>query len=182
MFANRIRNAALALAGATFLATALTTTIAAAPVAPGRVEHIRQIKLPGTFRHADLVVPPLGLAADAAVQNVEYRFRVTNNGPDTMTFKYDGRATWAVSRQDNGDQYGPSGYATRSPGSRSTWWSPATSRGIPRTTVRNAGCASSPSTASTPTRATTSRTCSAASSTDHPRVSAGVVLHGISGP
>ncbi len=116
MFANRIRNAALALAGATFLATALTTTIAAAPVAPGRVEHIRQIKLPGTFRHADLVVPPLGLAADAAVQNVEYRFRVTNNGPDTMTFKYDGRATWAVSRQDNGDQYGPSGYATRSPG------------------------------------------------------------------
>ena len=124
MFTHRIRKAALVLAGAAILATSLTTTIAlAAPESPAvpavseRIEHFEnKITLPPKLPRADLVVTSLGFTADATIQNVEYRFRITNNGPDKMTFKYDGKALWAYDGNPNGYQYGPSGHATRSSG------------------------------------------------------------------
>jgi hypothetical protein len=109
MFASRFRKATLSLAGAALVATSLMTSIAAAAPADSlpssadvdsTVAAKPYIKLP----LADLSVTPLGLTHDATFQNVEYRFRVANNGPDRLTFRVEKKALWAYNGQPNGTQ------------------------------------------------------------------------------
>jgi hypothetical protein len=102
MFANRIRSAALALAVAALAVTGAASTAAAQP----------RIDLP----LANLSVTPLGLTHDAAYQNVEYRFRVANNGPDTMAFKYEQKAIWLAYGQYNGTQNQQTSTMVKNPG------------------------------------------------------------------
>lgn len=102
MFANRIRSAAVALAIAALSVTSFASTAAAAP----------KIHIPV----ADLVVTPLGLTHDAAYQNVQYRFRVSNNGPDKMTFTLEQKAIWLAYGQYNGTQNQQTTSMTRNAG------------------------------------------------------------------
>jgi hypothetical protein len=109
MLSPRIRSAALAVAGAAMIAISLMTSVAAAapadsvPLAPagdGVMARKPRIDLPLT----DVVVTSMGFTADATVQNVEYKFRITNNGPDRIKFRYEKKAYWAASGQFNGYQ------------------------------------------------------------------------------
>jgi len=91
MFRTQLHRAALALAVAALAVTSAASTAAAAGP---KID----------FPFADLSVTPLGLTHDATYQNVEYRFRVTNNGPDKMSFKYEQKAIWLAYGQYNGTQ------------------------------------------------------------------------------
>ena len=102
MFRSQLRRAALALA---VTALALTSVVSSAAAAP-------RIDIP----IADLVVAPLGLTHDAAYQNVEYRFRVTNKGPHRMRFTYEQKAFWLAYGQPNGTQNQQSSTMVKQPG------------------------------------------------------------------
>ena len=104
---HQIRRAALALAGGAIVATSLMTSVAAAAPAEAPI-----IKIPA----ADLSVTRLSLSHDAAYQNVDYRFRITNNGPSKMTFRYHIFAYWAAYGQPNGTQDGGTYTVTMNPG------------------------------------------------------------------
>jgi hypothetical protein len=120
MFKTRVRNAALSLAGAAIVATSLLATVAAAaPIdslsQPPAIEGVAakpRIDIPV----ADLSVTPIGLSHDAGYQQVHYRFRITNNGPDKMKFTYHKQAYWLASGQPNGTQDGGTYTETRNPG------------------------------------------------------------------
>jgi hypothetical protein len=120
MFTTRVRKTALSLAGAAIVATSLMTSIAAAapveslplPPAAESVAAKPRIDIPV----ADLSVTPLSLSHDAAYQNVHYRFRIANNGPDRMTFKYQMKAYWLASGQPNGTQDGGTYTVTKNSG------------------------------------------------------------------
>jgi hypothetical protein len=120
MFISRVRKATLSLAGAAIVATSLLTTVAAAapadsllqPVASESVAAKPRIDIPV----ADLSVAPLSLSADATFQHVHYRFRIANNGPDKMTFKYQMKAYWSASGQPNGTQDGGTYTVSKNPG------------------------------------------------------------------
>jgi hypothetical protein len=103
MFRTQLHRAALALAVAALAVTSAASTAAAAGP---------WISLPV----ADLRVTPLGLTHDAAYQNVEYRFRVSNNGPDKMAFKYEQKAIWLAYGQYNGTQNQQSSTMVKNPG------------------------------------------------------------------
>ena len=100
MLSPRIRSAALAVVGSAVIATSLMTSVVAAAPAETVLAKKSRIDLPLT----DVVVASMGFTADATVQNVEYRFRVTNNGPDRIKFRYEKKAYWAASGQFNGYQ------------------------------------------------------------------------------
>ena len=90
MIASRIRNAALALAGASLLTTSLMSpfTAAAAPITASAesASDLPIIKL----ARADIQVQPLNKTGVGS--KVGYRFRVTNAGPDNIKYHVTTRA------------------------------------------------------------------------------------------
>lgn len=96
MFSNRIRNAALALAGAALIATSLVTSVAVA--APSESQP--------SPAHAETVAaqPKVNVPrADASIMLVtmdlnygrpKYKFVATNHGPDQARFKVKVEAGW----------------------------------------------------------------------------------------
>jgi hypothetical protein len=121
MFRIQLRRVTLALAGGLLVASSLMSSIAAAAPAdslplPSGIEANSAKKPHIDLPVADLSVTPLGLTADATFQHVHYRFRITNNGPDRMTFQYHLWANWIAYGQPNGTQDGGTYTETRNPG------------------------------------------------------------------
>jgi hypothetical protein len=89
MFITRFRNAALALAGALIVTTTLMTPVAAAApavslTAPASAE-TRGIQHDFNLSRADIKVQGLNVTGSGG--SVTYTFRVTNDGPDPMSFR-----------------------------------------------------------------------------------------------
>jgi hypothetical protein len=95
MFAHRIRNAALALAGAVLIATSLMTSAAAAAPAesrpsPSSAETIAaQPKVDIPRADGSVILTKIELAGLP-----KYTFTVANNGPERAAFKVDVSATY----------------------------------------------------------------------------------------
>jgi hypothetical protein len=119
--AHRLHRSLVALTGAAIVATTLMTSVAAAAAPDEGLEapvssEIVAIKRKLHFPLADLSVTPLSLSHDAGFHDVHYRFRITNNGPEAISFKYEMKAYWQAYGQPNGTQDGGVHTATRGPG------------------------------------------------------------------
>lgn len=94
MFANRIRNSALALAGAAIVTTALMAPAASAAGVPGsatgatETQAVDPSKMP-KVPLADLQVTPLGITTNPA-GTVYYKFRIKNYGPSDAPVNFKG--------------------------------------------------------------------------------------------